>query len=82
MFLTFTEGIKLYSVDAESLHVLYIVPLVHLKYWCSSLLKAADCLICILTASDSFDHLQSSTDADVLLHPPSDLSHGATRVRP
>jgi len=70
------------QINYITLHVLYIVPLMYIKCWCSLLLKAADCLVCILTASDSFDHLQSSTDADVLLHPPSDLSHGATGVRP
>ena len=42
MVLTFAERIKLYSVDAECSHVLYSVTLVHVKYWCSLLLKAAD----------------------------------------
>jgi hypothetical protein len=53
MVLTFAEGIKLYSVDAEFSHVLYIVTLMHVKRWCSLLLKAADCLVFILKASDS-----------------------------
>ena len=52
MVLTFAEGIKLYSVDAECSHVLYIVTLMHVKCWCSLLLKATDCLVCILTTSD------------------------------
>jgi len=53
MVLTFAEGIKLYSVDAECSRALYIVTLMHVKCWCSLLLKAADCLVCILIASDS-----------------------------
>jgi hypothetical protein len=53
MVLTFAEGVKLYSADAECSHVLYIVTLMHVKCSFSLLLKAADCLVCILAASDS-----------------------------